>query len=184
MYWKNSNFQYLYFVFGTCHTLIEAHRKCLSSLMDRQISFEEAESAPIFDEKCPIKSKMMIESFEQSMKEIEFLKECLRRFEQEIGYVPTNEDYQAIQEEEWKHELCFRAETLLLCTGTIEPSQFTAIRQHPKFSEILAYIEGVRLAISKNEKILYYRSSNKVDKILNDAQKLYITNTTEQPKIT
>ena len=84
----------------------------------------------------------------QARKELEFLKECKAKLETIIGFEPTQDDYQNNQELEWQLELEFRAENHLLCSGTIPPEHFATMRYHPKFPEIMAHVDNIKLQLA------------------------------------
>lgn len=150
MHWRNSNFQYAYFIFGACHTAIEAHRKCLEAIEDREVALCEASKAP------PIQSgdasgRQARANIEQARSEIKFLNQCRAKLEEHIGRVPTMDDYQSNQREEWRLELEFRAENFLLTAGTVPTDQFATMRLHPDFPRILQKINQVRTMIQSGK---------------------------------
>ena len=124
MHWRNSNFQYAYFIFGACHTYIEAHRKCMEAIEERELALEQ---------ETPVITKYVEDLLRQAKDELAFLLNCKALLEEQIGRIPDMSDYQNNQREEWKLELIHRAENMMLCTGTISPDHFVTMRMHPDF---------------------------------------------------
>jgi len=153
MKWRNSNFQYLHFILGACHTPIEAHRKCCEAIEDRLRAMDENTSirkhwlTPIKALWNPKSSKWAKqnaqEHIDQAQAEVKFLTMCKDRLEAAIGHVPTMDDYQQNQCDEWRLELEHRAENYLLCTGSVPPEHFVTMRMHPEFPKIEARIQQV-----------------------------------------
>lgn len=154
MYWRNSNFQYVYFIFGACNTAIEAHKKCVEAIEDRELSLFEAETktTAIPDDYA---GKHYTKILNQAKDELNFLYNCKKRLEEFIGKEPTIEDYQDNQREEWLLELKQRVENNLLTTGIIPTDSFAAMRQHPDFKLILEHINLVKKTITNNEEMVY-----------------------------
>lgn len=148
MHWRNSNFQYIHFIFGACHTAIEAHRKCAEAIEERNlavISVDNAKKSSTAEETPDPYAELRID---QARAELQFLIDCLTKLETIIGFKPTVEDYQNNQELEWQLELEFRAENHLLCTGMIPPDHFASMRYHPNFPEIMAHVDNVKKQIT------------------------------------
>jgi hypothetical protein len=130
-------------VFGSCHTPIEAHRKCLEAIDDRELALCEAnKKIDVITDDAAGKHTQRI--LEQAKDELDFLNDCRLRLEQHIGYVPKMKDYQTNQQQEWRLELEHRAENNLLCTGNIPVSDFSTMRMHPEFNLILARIGEIK----------------------------------------
>lgn len=151
MYWRNSNFQYVHFIFGACHTPIEAHRKCVEAIEDRELAIFESEKNPIDSDDPP--GRQYSKVIAQAKQELEFLNNCKAQIESYIGHTPTIEDYQNNQKLEWKLELATRIENNLMCTGTIPPDQFAAMRQHPDFPELLEHLNSFKSQLIENKNI-------------------------------
>jgi len=159
MKWRNSNFQYLHFIMGACHTPIEAHRKCCEALEDRMRALDENQSrskhwlTKVMTLVQPTQSawakQNAQEHIDQAQSEVEFLTMCKARLEAAIGHAPTQQDYQQNQCEEWRLELEHRAENYLLCTGAVPPDHFVTMRMHPEFPKIEKHIHEVAAVIQK-----------------------------------
>ena len=149
MYWRNSNFQYAYFIFGACHTAIEAHRKCMEAVENREAALAENENAK--SPKGEFQARQLRASVDQAHAELDFLNECRKKLESFIGRVPTMDDYQSNQREEWRLELEFRAENYLLTSNTIPPDHFATMRLHPDFPQILDKIGAIRMQLQNGQ---------------------------------
>lgn len=145
MHWRNSNFQYAYFILGACNTPIEAHRKCMEAIEDREMALDSAgKNTHLPDGAIGRNSEACMV---QAKEELVFLNACRERLEKAIGRVPTMEDYQANQREEWRLELEHRAENYLLTAGGIPPDHFATMRMHPDFPLIADRIEKLKSKI-------------------------------------
>lgn len=149
MHWRNSNFQYLYFIFGACHTPIEAHRKCREAIEDRELALHESRNVEHAGEDA--RARQIRANVEQARAEIAFLYECKTKLEEAIGFEPTMDDYQGNQRSEWRLELEYRAENFLLTTGTVPADHFSTMRMHPDFPELLEKINVLRSALQRGE---------------------------------
>ena len=150
MHWRNSNFQYAYYIFGACHTAIEAHRKCMEAIEDRETSLCEAEEKNItFSDNA--KGRQLKGNYDQCKREIDFLHKCRLKLEEHIGKVPTMDDYQGNQRLEWRLELERRAENHLLTTGMVPTDHFSTMRTHPDFKLIMKRIDEVTTAIRSGD---------------------------------
>lgn len=158
MYWRNSNFQYVHFILGACHTATEAHRKCSEAVEDRQVSLCEAarklkrswlDRLLCRKQMGPALQRQTQASIDQAQRELDFLLDCKGRLEAALGYVPTPDDYQQNQREEWRLELEHRAENCLASIGYIPSEQFSTMRLHPDFASIQAKIKTTT-ALLKN----------------------------------
>jgi hypothetical protein len=146
MYWRNSNFQYIHFVFGACHTALEAHRKCCEALEDREMA--NAQERGVIPDNAI--GKNLLNCYDQLQKELVFLADCKAKLESYIGHVPTQDEYQENQREEWKLEFKRRVENFLLSQGCIPPDQLSVMRNHPDFAEIKAHIDTTRQLMDEN----------------------------------
>lgn len=158
MHWRNSNFQYVHFIFGACHTAVEAHRKCCEAIEDREVALCHAnKSATVLTDDAA--GRQIQANLDQGKRELDFLLDCKAELEANIGRVPNHDDYQQNQRDEWRLELEFRAENFLLCGGYIPPDQFATMRAHPDFPKIASKIaetkqliaDGGVLALPKRE---------------------------------
>lgn len=161
MHWRNSEFQYVHFIFGACHTPLEAHRKCREAIEDREMALHEARNADFSTDDVP--ARMTRAHIEQAGAEVEFLNRCRLCLEAAIGFVPTPRDYQENQREEWRKELEFRAENFLLTSGTIPSDHFATMRLHPDFPQLLERINQVRLALQEGKMPLLEPATWKID---------------------
>lgn len=180
MHWRNSDFQYAYFIAGRCHTADEAYRKLSECLEDRQRAretcdakrplfnarrlrakeklksdkdYERLEGRAEFDE-VEIDVKYMQVNYDQCVKEIESLEKMLKELEKYRKYKdkPLDEANQLIQREEWKHELILRAKEFMLTSGTIPADHLRTMLNHPDFKkEIAPAITDMNEKLKKNE---------------------------------
>lgn len=149
MHWRNSNFQYVYFIFGACHTPIEAHRKCMEAIEDRELALSHSHDVKADGEGA--ESRHLRANVVQAEEELEFLNRCREKLEKKIGFIPTMADYQENQRTEWRLELEHRAENYLLTTGTIPTDHFATMRMHPDFEVIFQKINQVRASLQNGE---------------------------------
>jgi len=90
---------------------------------------------------------------EEAVRELEFLKECVKKLEPFRKYreQPDHIAHQMIQEEEWKEELTVRAKEYLLAVGQIPQDQLRTMSLHPEFkSYILPAINEMMISIKNN----------------------------------
>lgn len=129
--WTNSKFQTVHFLAGACHTPLEAHRILKQNLMSKEHALASNDGATGF-------------YIDQAKDEVTFLRDCLRRIEMHIGFVPTSEDYQQNSPLEWKLEFMTRAENFILAGGGIPPQEIAVMRQHPAWPEINAHVKATQ----------------------------------------
>jgi hypothetical protein len=153
MYWRNSKFQYLYFVLGECHTAIEAHRRCCEELEDREMA-EASNRGPFTADAMGRNLKSCID---QLHRDIDFLRECKARLEAHLGYVPTQDDYQSNQRLEWKLKLKRRVEDYMLSQGFVPHDQMAVIRKHPDAGELIEHWQLCKPAHQRPLSLLFRR---------------------------
>lgn len=170
MYWRNSNFQILYFLVGKCHTPDEAYRQLLQLHEERDTAVKAQEAYVCQHEakrlralrilRNPLRSKaakldaqaVLIEQqilaqqqkncLDQAVRERTFIEELIARIEplRKFAHLPDYEAHQQTQREEWYLELVKRAENCLLGQGYIPHDQLAAMRAHPDWEKIHASI--------------------------------------------
>lgn len=153
MLWRNSNFQYLHFILGACHTAIEAHRKCMEAIYDRELALDANTTMEVDTNASEFQLKSREIHLKQARDEVDFLHDCRERLEKHIGFAPTQEDYQKGQREEWKLELIHRAENLLITTGGIPTDDFRHMRLHPDRELILEKINSIKALMAEGKDI-------------------------------
>lgn len=151
MFWRNSNFQYVHFILGACHTPVEAHRKCMEAIFDRETALDAhlnrswvKKIKDLYEYCSEFQAGSKEAHIAQARDELAFLCECRNRLETHIGGRPSREDYQQNQQLEWKLELKHRVENFLITTGYIPTDHYVVMRQHPEFDEIAAHIEATK----------------------------------------
>lgn len=161
MYWRNSQFQIIYFILGTCHTADEAYRKARELLEEREMALGAQNPNAVFDDSAS--GRNALNCLEQCKRDIEFIKDAIARLEphRKYGHLPDHEAFQLGQQEEWKLELKFRAENYLMSHGTIPADQLGAMRQHPEWMEIQNHILETKNLIEQKKLVPALRSPAK-----------------------
>lgn len=134
----------------------------MEAIDDRQIALDQVLEKSKLDNGT-VSGKQAVKVIAQAEKELEFLKDCKSKLETIIGFEPTIEDYQNNQQLEWQLELEFRAENHLLCSGTIPPEHFATMRYHPKFPEIMAHVDDIKLQLANGNSYQFLMPSWKKD---------------------
>ena len=162
---RNSDFQILYFLVGSCHTPDAAYSLLCDLKEDRELALsqigseelkklatikknEEIINNPDSKEYEVLLAKASLMDLEANKEitqrnidagyaELAFIKKCMDKLEphRKYSHLPLPEAHQAMQQEEWKLELIERAENYLLTSGTIPHDQLSTMRQHPDFNE-------------------------------------------------
>lgn len=181
MHWRNSDFQYAYFIAGHCHTADEAYRKLSECLEDRERARDEVDAKRPLQEarriqansrlkakteilrlegqaelnQLEVELKYLKPNYEQCLREIESLKKMLQELDKYRKYKDKSpeESYQLIQREEWKLELIQRAKEFLLMQGTIPPDHLRTMLNHPDFKKEIAPIITKMLEQSANTEL-------------------------------
>lgn len=171
----NTDFQIAYFLAGACHTPDGAYAQLCGLAEERRntIAVNDAnkkkKQAKLIRIQRRMKSKDEAERLEaeaelevmQAMEatgqacyvaakaELAFIEKCIKEVAplRKYAHLPDDEAAQAMQYDEWKLELIFRAQNYLLTTKTIPHDHFAAMRQHPAFkTDIFPAIEALRSA--------------------------------------
>ena len=170
---NNSQFQYLAFLVGRCHTADEAYRILSNELENRDLAIntyqadqlarqaeemrlrheEETAATPWERLKATAELAKMraaapigIACYEEALRERDFIQSLITKIQPHRKYaaLPDHEAMQACQREEWAAELKFRAENFLLSEGRIPADHFGTMRLHPDFeADILPHVETV-----------------------------------------
>ena len=164
---RNSDFQIIYFLVGSCHTTDAAYSLLCDLKDDRELALSQVKSEelkkiatikkneeiinnPDSKEYEVLLAKASLMDLEANKEitqrnidagyaELEFIKKCMDKLEphRKYAHLPLPEAHQAMQQEEWKLELIERAENYLLTSGTIPHDQLSTMRQHPEFNEVI-----------------------------------------------
>lgn len=157
---KNSNFQYLSFVFGKAHTADECYRLLKSELDERTESLAISDAAALRREAKRMRAQEILDCdrndtatkleaqadiaemdaaeptgrkcYEACKREILFIRELLGILEpyRKCAELPDHEAFEACQREEWAEEFKFRAENFFLSQRNIPADQLDAMRKH------------------------------------------------------
>jgi hypothetical protein len=162
---RNSDFQILYFLVGSCHTPDGAYSLLSDLKEDRQLALSQVKSEDLKKLATIKKNEAIInnpdskdyeillakaelmdldankeitqKNIDAGYAELAFIQKCMDKLEphRKYSHLPLPEAHQAMQQEEWKLELIERAENYLLTSGTIPHDQLSTMRQHPDFNE-------------------------------------------------
>lgn len=177
---QNTDFQILYFLIGSCHT-VDAAYGLLHELRDDRIMAIKTAEAKEYEQKAELlKAKKMAESedeierlkgisllleheshkdiqaknFQAAKRELEFIEECLRRIEphRKFSQYPDHIAFELAQRDEWRLEFINRAENALMTSGTIPMDEFNSMRMHPDFqTSILPEIVAIKKCIETGQ---------------------------------
>jgi hypothetical protein len=151
MHWRNSQFQTLYFIVGSCHTADEAWRKAKEQLEEREMVLDAQPNNIAFPD-TP-QGRNALACINECKREIDFLKDIISRLEPYRKYkdLPDHEAHQACQREEWALEFKFRSENYLMSLGFVPHDQLSAMRTHPDWSEIQNHIVQTKALLAENK---------------------------------
>lgn len=131
MYWRNSDFQIVYFILGKCHTIDEMYRVALELEHDRRTAIEGALAA----------GATQSPEFRQAEREVEFIGKLVERLrnhpDRKHRHLPDHEAHQACQREEWKLCLIHRAKTFIMTTGSIPQDHLETMMTHPDWKSAI-----------------------------------------------
>lgn len=173
---NNHNFQIAYFIAGSCHTPDAAYIALVNLRQERQMALDTAESVKLKQAaeqvRCErrvasddlaeqlegqaglldleIQQRQQVALIESAQEELAFIEDCIARIQpmRKYSHLTDAEAAEAVQMEEWAHELKHRAENYMLTSGTIPPDHFNTMRLHPAFATlILPHIERVQLSL-------------------------------------
>jgi hypothetical protein len=162
---QNKNFQILYFLAGSCHTPDGAYDLLCDLKENRESALSASKVAAIKSKASKIKAERLLQSNDEveqlegqavleemqsstelndkliaaAIDELNFINDCIDKVNplRKFKHLPDKEAHEASQQEEWKYELIHRAENHLLTTGAIPAEQFSTMRLHPEFKEVL-----------------------------------------------
>lgn len=177
MNWRNSNFQILYFIVGSCHTFDEAYRMLRQLQEEREQALGASKVSEIKEKIKILNAKRKLESGDETLRlegeaellEIEVSKKvverCIKAAEQELDFInklidiiqpyrkykdyPDEEAHQLCQREEWKLRLIERARAMIASSGTIPYDHLITMMNHPDFNAEI-YPEIVRITGGKD----------------------------------
>jgi hypothetical protein len=192
MNWRNSNFQILYFIVGSCHTFDEAYRILRQLQEEREQALGASKVSKIKEKIKILNAKRKLESGDETLRlegeaellEIEVSKKvverCIKAAEQELDFInklidiiqpyrkykdyPDEEAHQLCQREEWKLNLIEKARVMLLTSGTISYDHFLTMMRHPDFKTDI-YPEIIRITenINNEDKL---SDNNEITKLI------------------
>jgi len=177
---QNHDFTILHHLVGSCHTADAAYALLLDLREDRRAAVDAYEVQQIRDKAREIRALAKIASsdeaeqldgkadlmelensrasgkilLEAALAEISTIDETIARLQplRKYSHLPDAEAVEAIQAEEWRAEMRWRAENYLLTTGTIPADELAAMRQHPDFaSSILPKIVEVQNILASGD---------------------------------
>lgn len=193
-YRRNTNFQILYFLIGSCHTVDGAYALVCEQLDNVKRTVKAVEVGRIkreakikrlrwkalspfkfhrLDAKAELLEFDNNEEFDSNAiqavyEEFNFWSRCKNNLQAHRKYkhLPIAEAHEAAQQDEWRLEFIRRAENFLISTGTIPPDEFNAMRMHPEFIQaILPAIEETKKALNA-ERPEFLRIKNKLPQLL------------------
>lgn len=176
----NHDFQILYFLIGSCHTVDAAYSLLCELKEERDSVVRNLHCTELRSQAKLLKLKKQLESDDEAtrleaqadleeiennksqqrfltdaaVKELEFINNCIERLQpyRKYAHLSDSEAHEQCQREEWKLELITRAENFLLTGGGIPPDHFSAMRMHPDFKEeILPAIETTKQLIHQGK---------------------------------
>ena len=163
---NNSQFQYVYFLVGKCHTADEAYRIIKDQLEDRTLAIRVYEAGekkrrakrirideqinPLEHPATRLEAEAELEElqahegqakacYDEALREKAFLEDLLERLQpyRKYSHLQDHEAMQACQREEWLYELLQRVENYVQAQGSVPPDQFAAMRLHPDFDNVI-----------------------------------------------
>lgn len=162
---QNKNFQILHFLAGSCHTPDGAYDILCDLKENREMALSSSKVSSIKNQAARIKAERLLKSDDEvdqlegqaileemrssvelndkliaaAIDELNFINECIDKVNplRKFKHLPDAEAHEVSQQEEWKYELIHRAENHLLTTGAIPAEQFSTMRLHPEFNEVL-----------------------------------------------
>jgi response regulator RpfG family c-di-GMP phosphodiesterase len=175
---RNTDFQILYFLVGSCHTpdgaysllcdLWEERSNVVKKLKadelraraKRLVAERLTDSADEVDRLNGEADLEEMEAFEDTKKrcvaaaykELAFLEQCMEKLQpyRKHAHLSLPEAHEASQREEWRLELIHRAENCLMTSGTIPIDEFNTMRMHPDFAaSILPEITHIKECIEQ-----------------------------------
>ena len=162
---QNKDFQIAHFLAGSCHTPDGAYSLLCDLKENRETALSGITAATLRTKASKIKAERLIKSDDEvdqlegqailaeieaasdlneknisaAKAELEFINKCIATVNplRKYSHLSDPEAHEAAQQEEWKFELIHRAENYLLTTGSIPVDQFSTMRLHPEFKDVL-----------------------------------------------
>lgn len=170
---QNTNFQIAYYLLGSCHTPDAAYSLAKDLREERQAAVDNYAVQQLKNKAKAARANKLILSDDEAERlegqaellelnnnkktgeilykvtcdEIIFIDKCIDALQpfRQFKHLSDSEANEAVQYEEWKLELIYRAENMMLTAGGISPDQFVTMRQHPAFhSDILPRINEMQ----------------------------------------
>lgn len=174
----NTDFQILYFLIGSCHTIDGVYSLLCELKEEREDAVKSIESMELKTKASILKAERLLasddeidqllgkaelseiearkETFEKNVKaareELGFINTCIDRLQsyRRYSHLPEQEAHLAMQRDEWRLELINRAENSLMTSGTIASDEFNTMRMHPDFeTDILPEINNIKNCIER-----------------------------------
>lgn len=166
MHWRNSNFGIRHFIANKCHTADEAYRVLCELYEDRDVAIKNAEAASLREKAKRTKAESILTSdapewekmeaeaelieldafkkqgddvLDAGIRERDYIQSLIAEIQplRKYAHLPDHEAYQLAQEEEWKHELVWRAQNFLASQGNIPHDHLATMRLHPAWEDTL-----------------------------------------------
>jgi len=161
---KNTNFQIVYFLIGSCSTPDGAYSLLCDLKEERQSSINAYKVTQLKDKAKEIRANKLLkgdeadklegeaellelknnkkqgeELYKSAVSELEFIDKCIEELQPLRKYadLPEMEAHEASQLGEWRGELLRRAENYMITTGGIPPDHFDTMRMHPEFNSVI-----------------------------------------------
>ena len=173
---RNSKFQQLYFLVGSCHTADGAYALLCNQREEREEALAQYKISVVREQAKKRSAERRLQSNDDverleaeadlmeiirahnnadvlvtaAKDELGFIQALIDKLQplRQFAHLSDMEAHEAAQREEWKLELMHRAQNALLTTGHIPTDQWATMRMHPDFvSEIFPMIETFRKEI-------------------------------------
>jgi hypothetical protein len=164
---KNTNFQILHFLVGSCHTPDAAYSLLLDLREEREQTLKQYHTSrkknkakylrlkndfncastewDKLEIEAEIEELFNSQNYADSMlpateDELKFINECIEKVQPLRKYkdLPDIEANEASQQEEWREELIWRAQNYLCTDGRIPADHLATMRTHPDFRTHIA----------------------------------------------
>ena len=178
---KNSNFQTLHYIVGSCHTPDAAYARLCSQREERETAVANVLSEDYKTQAKIIRANRQLASEDEAeqldgkatLAEIDAFKPLVQRnidaAQDELNFINSLiekiqplrkyshlsdiDAHEAAQEEEWYFELVNRAENHLLMDGRIPTAEFKTMRMHPQFNAIRSQIHDVQVLLKNGDTV-------------------------------
>lgn len=177
---QNTNFQIAYFLLGSCHTPDAAYSLAKDLREERQTAVDNYAVSQLKVKARVIRANKLLLSDDEADKleglaellelnnnkktgeilykvacdEIIFIDKCIEILQpfRKFKRLSDSEANEAAQYEEWKLELLYRAENMMITNGGIPTDQFATMRMHPAFQkDILPRINEMQVLMKTKE---------------------------------